>query len=83
MVLGINTADDRALAQQLLKDKGVTFPNLHDTSMEASIALMAYETLGMSAVPVTYLIDPDGKVVDAWYGYQQGKVDEVLKKLKL
>ena len=29
MVLGINTSDDKALTRQLLKDKGVTCPNLH------------------------------------------------------
>jgi peroxiredoxin len=43
-----------------------------------------YETLGgMSAVPMTYLIGRDGKVVDSWYGYRKGQTEEALKKLGL
>jgi hypothetical protein len=26
----------------------------------------------MSGVPLNYIIDAQGKVVDAWYGYQEG-----------
>ena len=26
----------------------------------------------MSGVPMNYIIDRDGKVVDAWYGYEKG-----------
>jgi peroxiredoxin len=43
---------------------------------------MQYETLGgMSAVPMTYLIDREGKVVEAWYDYRQGQAEKALKKL--
>jgi peroxiredoxin len=43
-----------------------------------------YETLGgMSAVPMTYVIGRDGKVVDAWYGYERDRAPKVLKKLGL
>ena len=44
---------------------------------------MQYETLGMSAVPMTYLIGRDGKVVEAWYGYTEGQTESALKKLGL
>lgn len=45
---------------------------------------MRYETLaGMSAVPMTYLIDREGKVVEAWYGYELGRAEKALKKLGL
>jgi len=84
MVLGINTADDRQIALDYLKDRGVTFPNILDTSEAANSILREYETLaGMSAVPMTYLIDRDGKVVEAWYGYQGGRAEKALKKLGL
>ncbi len=45
-------------------------------------AFAQYETLsGMSAVPMTYLIVRDGKVVDAWYDYRQGRAEKLLKQL--
>jgi peroxiredoxin len=82
-VLGINTADDRQIVLDFLKQKGVSFPMLLDTSDEAQQALSRYEMAGRSAVPMTYLIDAQGKVVDAWYGYQKGKVREAIQKLGL
>jgi peroxiredoxin len=43
-----------------------------------------YETLsGMSAVPFTYLIDREGKVVEAYYGGAEGRATKALKKLGL
>ena len=82
MVLGVNTADDRKIALDYLKQSQVTFPNVLDSSDAASRAMMEYETLrGMSAVPMTYLIGHDGKVVEAWYGYQEGRAEKALKKL--
>jgi peroxiredoxin len=55
-----------------------------DASEAAGIAMTQYETLyGMSAVPMTYLIDRDGKVVEAWYDYRQGRAEDSLRKLGL
>lgn len=82
MVLGVNTADDRKIALDYLKQSQVTFPNVLDFSDAAGRAMMEYETLrGMSAVPLTYLIGRDGKVVENWYGYQEGRAEKALKKL--
>ena len=67
-----------------LKANHVTFPIVLDSSDAASRAMMQYETLGgMSAVPMTYLIGRDGKVVDSWYGYRKGQTEEALKKAGL
>ena len=82
MVLGVNTADAREIALEYLKANKVTFPNVLDSSEAAGRAIMQYETLaGMSAVPMTYLIDREGKVVEAWYDYRQGQAEKALKKL--
>ena len=83
VVLGINSADDKAIAQQLLDENGVQFPNILDTSDTANRAVSQYETLGMSAVPMTYVINREGKVVDAWYGYEKDRTQRALKKLGL
>lgn len=67
-----------------LKANHVTFPIVLDSSDAANRAMTQYETLGgMSAVPMTYLIGRDGKVVDSWYGYRKGQTEEALKKLGL
>jgi len=62
----------------------VTFPNALDSSEAAGRAMTQYETLtGMSAVPMTYLIDRDGKVVDAFYDYGEPRAEKLLQKLGL
>ena len=61
----------------------MTFPNILDTSDAGYRAVSQYETLGMSTVPMTYIIDREGKVVDAWYGYREDRTKKALKKLGL
>ncbi len=80
----MNTSDDRKIAQEYLKENKVTFPNALDSSEAAGRAMAQYETLsGMSAVPYTYVVGRDGKVVEAWYGYRQGDSAKLLKELGL
>ena len=83
VVLGVNTADVKEIAVKLLEEDGVSFPNILDTTAEANNAMRKYETLHMSGVPMTYLIDREGKVMDAWYGFSKRKMEEAVKKLKL
>jgi peroxiredoxin len=84
IVLGVNTADAKEFVTEVLHQNHVTFPNIVDTSEDASKAMSQYETLGgASAVPMTYIIDREGKVVDAWYGDEQEKRETALKQLKL
>ena len=83
-MLGVNTADDRKIALDYMKANEVTFPNILDASDAANRAVSQYETLGgMSAVPMTYVIGRDGKVVEAWYGYEEDRARKALKKLGL
>ena len=81
----MNNADDRKIALDYLKENQVTFPIALDTSEAAIRAMMQYETLGMSAVPMTYVIDREGKVVTAWYGFDKDEADirKALKQLGL
>ena len=82
-MLGLNTSDDRKIALEYLKANAVTFPNILDTSDTGNRAMSQYETLGMSAVPMTYVINREGKVVDAWYDYDKDHTQRALKKLGL
>lgn len=86
MVLGFNNADNRQVALDYLKDNRVTFPNILDSSVKAQEVAWQYETLGrygMGGVPLTYLLDRDGKVVEAWYGYTPERIEKALMKLGL
>jgi peroxiredoxin len=84
VVLGLNPSDDRKIALDYLAANQVTFPNILDASDAGNQAVSQYETLGgMSAVPMTYVIDRQGKVVDAWYGYEKDRTQKALKKLGL
>jgi len=84
VVLGINTSDAIEIATDLLERDGVEFPNGLDSSPEAGQAIRRFETLsGYSAVPMTYVIDREGKVIDAWYADKEGKAERILKSLEL
>jgi peroxiredoxin len=79
----VNNADDRKIALDYLKENGITFPNALDTSEAAWKVMGQYEMLGMSAVPMTYVIDREGKVVAAWYGFDKDAAKKALKQLGL
>jgi peroxiredoxin len=84
VVLGVNTSDARDVALEYLRENKVNFLNLLDTSGAGDRAMRSYETLaGTSAVPMTYLIDRGGKVVEAWYGFEPGRAEKALHKLGL
>ena len=70
-------------ALQYLVENRFTFPNVLDTSQDAWTTMAAYETIGMSTVPMTYFIDPEGKVLEAWYGFEKGRAEKVIQKLEL
>ncbi len=85
VVIGFNVADDKNIIADLLKTHNVTFPNILEANEYGwKIYNNKYNTLkGFSAVPLNYIIDRDGKVVNAWYGYDKDDTEtkEILKKL--
>ncbi len=73
VVLGFDCADDKQIALEMLRDNGVTFPNIIDSSdAAAKVCFQEYQGKWGSAVPMSYVIDGEGKVVLAWYGYEKG-----------
>ena len=74
VVVGVNFADDRGSALEYLRRESIGFPNAVDTSAAVQdLFYSRYQTLkGQSAVPLNYIIDPEGRVADAWYGYEKG-----------
>jgi len=82
VVIGFNCVDDRGLASGFLEQHSVTFPNVLDRSAAArEVCFSRYQTRkGMSATPLTYLIDREGKVFDAWYGFDEERSEQALQK---
>ena len=84
VVLGFDCADDKQIALEMLRDNGVTFPNIIDSSDAAQkVCFQQYQGKWGSAVPMSYVIDREGKVVNAWYGYEAGhpKVKAFLEEM--
>jgi peroxiredoxin len=70
VILGFNCADDKQIALDFLRTNSATFPNVLDSS-EAAVKT-GFSSYKMSGVPLNYVIDKEGIIVDAWYGYEQG-----------
>jgi peroxiredoxin len=70
VILGFNFSDDKKIALNFLRDNSATFPNVLDNSDEA--VKTGFATYGAAATPVNYVLDREGKIVDAWIGYEKG-----------
>jgi peroxiredoxin len=70
VILGFNFSDDKRIALDFLRENSATFPNVLDASDEA--IKTGFLTYGAAATPVNYLLDPEGKIVAAWIGYEKG-----------
>jgi len=71
VIIGFNCADNRGVTRMLLRENGVTFPNIRDPT-RVSYKVLDKGYGGGGGVPLSYIIDRAGKVVDAWYGYEKG-----------
>jgi peroxiredoxin len=83
--LGFNCSDDRRVARIFLRENDVTFPSVLDSS-EAATRLARIDYGNKTGVlPLNYIIDPQGKVVDGWFGQDQdpGRVLAALKNAGL
>lgn len=83
VIVGFNSTDEATLAGEYARKRAFKFPVIVDPSPAGQeVCLQKYQTVkGMSAVPLNYIIDREGRVVDAWYGYRSGD-DRGLKNLR-
>jgi peroxiredoxin len=81
VVLGFNCADEKQRVVDMLRKNSVSFPNIVDASSDARQT--SSKDYRGTAVPLNYIIDKQGKIAAAWYGYKDGDERglEVLKKL--
>ena len=73
--IGISTDDYRERATGFLQQSNTTFSNYIDS------ALFMENMLGASKIPLTLLIDAQGRVLGKFYGAQQWDSPEVLEAI--
>jgi len=80
-ILGFNCTDDRRIARAFLREHGVTFPSVLDSS-EAAVRLMRSGYGNKTkTLPLNYILDRQGRVVEGWFEPEQDP-ERVLATLK-
>ena len=64
-----------------MRENSVTFPNILDSSDASKKVIFDGYRNRSGMVPLSYIIDTRGKVVDAWSGYEEGN-NRALTALK-
>jgi peroxiredoxin/outer membrane lipoprotein-sorting protein len=70
VILGLNCVDDKRIMRVFLRDNPATFPIIHDCSGIARKAVRVDYRNKTVAMPMSCVIDPQGRIVDAWCGYE-------------
>jgi cytochrome c biogenesis protein CcmG/thiol:disulfide interchange protein DsbE len=82
VVLGLNVTDDQRIARSFLQNNGITFPILLDASEAAEDVVTEQYGNRSANAPLSYIIDKQGNIVDAWYGFET-KHSRAHKAMKL
>jgi len=75
-LLGVNIDDDTGRAMKMIDELGVTFPVLFDSRKEVS------KLYDVAAMPVTLLVDREGKIRYVHHGYKAGYEDKYLDQIR-
>jgi len=70
VVIGVNDTDQPQVAHEFLLENSATFPTTLDTSEAAQ--KMTWEDYHARHCPVSYILDREGRVVDAWDEQDKG-----------
>ncbi len=75
-LLGVNIDDDSRRAMQMVQELGVNFPVLFDKSKEVS------KLYKIEAMPVTVLVDREGRIRHVHHGYKPGYEEKYLTEIR-
>lgn len=75
-LLAVNIDEDSARAQRLADELGVSFPLLFDNEQSVS------RLYDVQAMPMTVLVDREGKVRSVHYGYRAGMEQRYLDEVR-
>jgi len=81
-ILGFNCTDNRRIARAFLRENKATFPTVLDTSDVATGLMHIGYGNRTGLMPLSYIVDSQGKIADAWYGQDQDpdRILDILKK---
>jgi peroxiredoxin len=77
VVIGISVDNSEKTVQSFVKEKAITFPILLDKGKEVS-----FDDYGVIGLPVTFLIDQKGIIVEKVFGEKRWDSEEVKMKIK-
>jgi len=75
-LLGVNIDDDSRRAMKMVRELGVKFPVLFDENKEVS------KLYKVDAMPVTILVDREGRIRHVHHGYKPGYEDKYLTEIR-
>lgn len=75
-LLGVNIDDEPQRAKDMIAELGVSFPVLFDNTKEVS------ELYSVQAMPVSVMVDREGKVRYVHHGYKPGYEDKYLDQIR-
>lgn len=75
-LLGVNIDDDSRRALQMVNELGVSFPVLFDEQKEVS------KLYAVDSMPVTVLVDREGKIRHVHHGYKPGYEENYLTEIR-
>ena len=75
-VIGISTDDYRDRASAFLRLSNTTFDNFIDSN------LLLENMLGANTIPLTLLIDAQGRVLKKFYGFREWDAPETIEMIK-
>ena len=82
VILGFNCTDNERIARSFMRENSLTFRNILDSSAAAKKMMSEGYRNATGTMPLSYIIDTQGKVVDTWYGYDEDhkRASAALKK---
>ena len=85
VILGFNCADDKRIALRFMRENSLTFPNVLYSAGDAEKVMLRIYKNKTQTVPLFYIIDSQGNVVDTWFGYEEGskRASAAIKKAGL
>ncbi|MCH8334901.1 MAG: TlpA family protein disulfide reductase [Proteobacteria bacterium] len=75
-LLGVNIDDDSRRAMKMVQELGVKFPVLFDENKDVS------KLYKVDAMPVTILVDREGRIRHVHHGYKPGYEDKYLTEIR-
>ena len=73
IVLGFNCTDNKEMARRFILENALTFPNVLDSSEDAEKVMLRDYKNKTKTLPLHYIIDAQGNVMDAWCGYVESR----------